>query len=84
MALGALLGNRGRLKKLRQACSWVWDDWDDRDSKGIYEICAYLLIPRYVCAMLAKICHVYLKTVVFTFVISMSLFPAMNSGNLQD
>ena len=22
----------------KQLCTWVWDDWDDRDSKGIWEI----------------------------------------------
>ena len=43
-----------------QACNWVWDDWDDRDSKGIWEIYAsiyifnaHLLIRLYVFAMLA-------------------------------
>ena len=42
-----------------QACKWVWDDWDDRDSKGIWEIYAsiyifnaHLLIRLYVFAML--------------------------------
>ena len=43
-----------------QACTWVWDDWDDRDSKGIWEVYAsvyifnaHLLILLYVFAMLA-------------------------------
>ena len=43
----------------RQPCKWVWDDWDDRDSKGIWEIYAsiyifnaHLLIRLYVFAML--------------------------------
>ena len=43
-----------------QACNWAWDDWDDRDSKGIWEIYAsiyifnaHLLIHLYVFAMLA-------------------------------
>ena len=43
-----------------QACKWVWDDWDDMDSKGIWEIYAsidlfnaHLLIRLYVFAMLA-------------------------------
>ena len=40
-----------------QACTWVWDDWDDRDSKGIWEVYssiyianAHLLIPLYIFA----------------------------------
>ena len=43
-----------------QACTWVWDDWDDRDSKGIWEIYAsifkfnvHLLIRLYIFDMLA-------------------------------
>ena len=44
----------------KQACNWVWDDWDERDSKGIlekyasiYMFNAHLLIRLYVFAMLA-------------------------------
>ena len=27
-----------------QACTWVWDDWDDRDPKGIWELYASIYI----------------------------------------
>ena len=42
--------NRLEIKALcllrTQACNWVWDDWDDRDSSGICDIpCLGLFTP---------------------------------------